>query len=103
MDVYAATKRELRNGTLGAIRAAVESEPLLEGVFFGPPRQLSADHEPPLLAPAGEGSDRTGPSTGFGGRSSVTGHMITRCHREVCALAPARCHHASIVCAGPEQ
>jgi enoyl-CoA hydratase len=30
-DVYAATKCELRNRTLGAIKAAVESEPLLEG------------------------------------------------------------------------
>ena len=29
-DVYAATKRELRNQQLAAIRAAVESEPLLE-------------------------------------------------------------------------
>jgi enoyl-CoA hydratase len=29
-DVYAATKRELRRGPLGEIRAAVESEPLLE-------------------------------------------------------------------------
>jgi hypothetical protein len=29
-DVYAATKRELRNRPLAAIRAAVESEPLLE-------------------------------------------------------------------------
>jgi hypothetical protein len=30
--VYAATKRELRNRTLDAITAAVESEPLLEGL-----------------------------------------------------------------------
>ena len=30
-DVYAATKRELRSQPLDAIRAAVESEPLLEG------------------------------------------------------------------------
>jgi enoyl-CoA hydratase len=30
-DIYAATKRELRNRTMGAIRTAVESEPLLEG------------------------------------------------------------------------
>jgi enoyl-CoA hydratase/carnithine racemase len=29
-DVYAATKSELRSQRLGAIRAAVESEPLLE-------------------------------------------------------------------------
>jgi enoyl-CoA hydratase len=29
-DVYAATKRELRSQPLGAVRAAVESEPLLE-------------------------------------------------------------------------
>jgi enoyl-CoA hydratase/carnithine racemase len=30
VDVYAATKRELRSRSLGAIKAAVESEPLLE-------------------------------------------------------------------------
>jgi enoyl-CoA hydratase len=30
-DVYAATKRELRDATVSAIEAAVESEPLLEG------------------------------------------------------------------------
>lgn len=31
VDVYAATKRELRNQTISAIKAAVESEPLLDG------------------------------------------------------------------------
>ncbi len=37
VDVYAATKYELRNGTLGALKAAVESEPLLEGWLTGNP------------------------------------------------------------------
>jgi enoyl-CoA hydratase len=37
VDVYAATKCELRNGTLGALKAAVGSEPLLEGWLTGNP------------------------------------------------------------------
>jgi hypothetical protein len=37
VDIYAATKRELRNTTLDAIKAAVESEPLLEGWLTGKP------------------------------------------------------------------
>jgi len=36
-DAYATTKRELRNSTLSAIKAAVESEPLLEGWLSGNP------------------------------------------------------------------
>lgn len=36
-DVYAATKRELRDSALRAISAAVESEPLLEGWLTGNP------------------------------------------------------------------
>jgi enoyl-CoA hydratase len=38
MDVYAATKRELRNRTVGAIKAAVGSDPLLEGWLSANPR-----------------------------------------------------------------
>ena len=37
VDVYAATKCELRTGTLRALKAAVESEPLLEGWLTGNP------------------------------------------------------------------